>query len=788
MGFTGIKYNTEQRDIEELLESVDRPGDYCVHSKLVSPMPRLDVRHVGTVAFPVQPAQVRSLVEVAERAPYGKGPETVLDTSVRDCWQIDSAAIRLGGQGWTGAFRTILEQVSGGLGCPSERLEARPYKLLVYEPGGFFTPHRDTEKEVGMVGTLVISLPTEGAGGELVVRHKDREQVIDMCVSDPSVLAYAAFYADCTHETRPLQKGHRVALVFNLILRGPGDSGLLRAPDYTEHATAISSSLRAWSGDAPSGAKIVWLLDHDYSTAGLSFATLKGTDAVVARTLASAANRADCLLHAAIVQISEYGSGEYGWYDDDVDDVPMGEVEDWDCSLDGWIAPDDSRPNYGEIPLLNGELLPDGALANADPDERRVEEASGNAGVNVEHVYRKAALVVWPRAGTIQALARGSILGAIEYIQSRLAVTVGRNGPHEGPTVLGEQLIDAWTQEGTRGWRYDPRGECVRKMIAVLVKISDPDLTVRFLTAAAVRAYSGVENGELIAAARQVGAVRMAGFLPDLVRTNVPRHPETVLNLLWGLKETHCDSGCGEWRELLATSVAEALLALPRALSPQPVKERPWEAPEPKSLDAQAICDLFSLTHRFELEPQAMGTVRMISTHPNQATPDRTIPQALALMRDRNTSLAESRVYQALWRHASAFLLSRSGSPPEEPRNWLIDARVECNCSGCIQLKAFCNSPKIKETKIAVAQSERAHLRRKIDDLKLDIDYVTERKGRPYRLVCLKNRASHKRRLAEYAEDIKHMRVLIRSVPSGTMSDARSSELNRLRMATARLA
>lgn len=201
-------------------------------------MPRLEVKRVGTVAFPVQPAQVRALIEVAERAPYGKGPSTVLDTSVRNCWQIDSAAIRLGGQGWTVAFTTIMEQVSGGLGCPSERLEARPYKLLVYEPGGFFTPHRDTEKEVGMVGTLVVALPTEGAGGELVVRHKDREQVIDMCVSDPSLLAYAAFYADCTHETRALRKGHRVALVFNLILREPGNSAL-KAGTQTQQGDSL---------------------------------------------------------------------------------------------------------------------------------------------------------------------------------------------------------------------------------------------------------------------------------------------------------------------------------------------------------------------------------------------------------------------------------------------------------------------------------------------------------------------------------------------------------------------
>ena len=34
------------------------------------------------------------------------------------------------------------------------------YKLLLYEPGSFFLPHRDTEKGDRMFATLVIVLPS----------------------------------------------------------------------------------------------------------------------------------------------------------------------------------------------------------------------------------------------------------------------------------------------------------------------------------------------------------------------------------------------------------------------------------------------------------------------------------------------------------------------------------------------------------------------------------------------------------------------------------------------------
>ena len=164
MGVTSVRYNTQLRKIEKLLKSLDRPGDYWVHSKLVTPMPSLVVDQVGTIAFPVQEAQIDALIGKAERTPYGKWTDTVLDSSVRDSWQIDHKSFQLGGPGWSPTLKTILGQVANGLGCDRERLEARPCKLLVYEPGVLFQPCRDTEKQVGMIGTLVVSLADRGIG------------------------------------------------------------------------------------------------------------------------------------------------------------------------------------------------------------------------------------------------------------------------------------------------------------------------------------------------------------------------------------------------------------------------------------------------------------------------------------------------------------------------------------------------------------------------------------------------------------------------------------------------
>ena len=62
-------------------------------------------------------------------------------------------------------------------------MEARLYKLLVYEKGGFFLPHRDSEKDDGMVASLIVVLANPFEGGALVVRHAHPTVAEAFCAS-----------------------------------------------------------------------------------------------------------------------------------------------------------------------------------------------------------------------------------------------------------------------------------------------------------------------------------------------------------------------------------------------------------------------------------------------------------------------------------------------------------------------------------------------------------------------------------------------------------------------------
>ena len=151
----------------ERLQSVERPGDFCTGGLRTIFMPAIDVAGVGRIALPLLPAQAEALVAIAEAAPYGRGADTIVDSSVRKTWQIDPGKVQIGGRQWDRTLADLVADVASGLGV-TEPVAADFYKLLIYDAGSFFVGHRDTEKVPGMFATLVIMLPSEHEGGDLI--------------------------------------------------------------------------------------------------------------------------------------------------------------------------------------------------------------------------------------------------------------------------------------------------------------------------------------------------------------------------------------------------------------------------------------------------------------------------------------------------------------------------------------------------------------------------------------------------------------------------------------------
>ena len=201
------------RELTDLLAKIGPPGAFATRTTAAPEALRLEVRGVGPVRLPVTRARGRRLCGIARPARYGLGDRTLLDPGVRDTWEIARSRVKIDQRKWKQTLLPELERIRRGLGLPEEcRLSAELHNMLVYEPGQFFLPHQDTEKQDGMIGSLVVLLPSDHKGGSMVQHHDEKVSFR----GSREKLTLIAFYADCRHEVRPVKEGYRVVLTFNL--------------------------------------------------------------------------------------------------------------------------------------------------------------------------------------------------------------------------------------------------------------------------------------------------------------------------------------------------------------------------------------------------------------------------------------------------------------------------------------------------------------------------------------------------------------------------------------------
>jgi hypothetical protein len=124
----------------------------------------------------------------------------------------------------TKRFRQSPQSVNLEQGCPFPCFEPTPIFLLPTGPGDFFLPHVDTPIDPKFfVGTVVVCLPSQFTGGELVaVTHGQTSQTFDFAPrsSEKDVFQFAAFYGDCPHEIRHAA-GNRVTLTYQIVRERP---------------------------------------------------------------------------------------------------------------------------------------------------------------------------------------------------------------------------------------------------------------------------------------------------------------------------------------------------------------------------------------------------------------------------------------------------------------------------------------------------------------------------------------------------------------------------------------
>ena len=746
-----------------LLQSVQRPGDFFAEGRTALMAPSLEVDGVGPVALPLLPVQARQLIAVAEPAPYGRGTETLVDPTVRRCWQISPDRMRIRGQHWMRTLDAILEHVTAGLGV-TDPVTAAFYKLLVYDQGSFFVDHRDTEKAPGMFATLLVVLPSDFSGGELVVRHKDRVAQLDLRSDDPGEVAFAAFYADCVHEVRPITAGHRLVLVYNLVREGK--NRLPEPPNYERELTRVAALLRGWrdrladSDDVPE--KLVYPLEHAYTPAELGFAALKGADRAVAGVLTAAAQQSGCDLHLALLTVEETCTAEYsddyrpryGRSDDEDEGVEAGEVLDQSTALSHWQRPDGATLTFGEIPVEPEEFSPPDIRDSLTPDEEHFHEATGNEGATIERTYRRAALVLWPGGRTFAVLSQAGLVASVPYLED----LAGRStqGADEDKALsrgqareLAKHIIARWPQP-TLGWR--PRADKVAsfetRVLTALAQLDDAAQIERFLTEiTAAGSYWADDNAAVIAALDRLAPPDDARVMERIIAGTATTAWDACADLL--------AQAATAWPAARAAALSSAatrlLAALPRDQG-RNTPDDPWT--RLRAIKPDFVVAL--VTGLAAIGPSlAAKAVDHILTHSKRYDPDLVLVPAVRVLMKRGP--AERQAAERLRAACIAHLRARTAEPLAPPSDWRRSNALPCNCHHCADLARFLAHPEQKVWVLKAAQADRSHVENTVRNAGSDVDIATDRKGRPYSLVCTKNQASYQQRAAQRTQDLQDL-------------------------------
>ena len=274
--------------MKQIFADISSGGDFCTGGVAKFPcLPGLQIDGVGEISLPLSLSQAEQIKSVGKQAPYGKGTETVVDKDVRSTIQLEPSQVTITNQQWNSSLEGLVSDSCFAMGVDKSNVRTTLYKLLLYEPGGHFKPHQDTEKDIGMFATLIVQFPSDFKGGSLSVRHCGVERNFEMGAHDSSCTQhhhFLAHFSDCEHQVHEVTAGHRLVAVYSLSWLE--STAKPSAPDMSA-PQRLADALRKFLGSRTFG----YMLTHEYTRQTLTALGLRGLklrDRAVAGTVLAA--------------------------------------------------------------------------------------------------------------------------------------------------------------------------------------------------------------------------------------------------------------------------------------------------------------------------------------------------------------------------------------------------------------------------------------------------------------------------------------------------------------------
>lgn len=764
------KDNPLKRIISEL-EKAKRPSSFYTSGSFNVEDAQIAVAGIGPIKFPMRTADISKLCDVAVQAPYGRRTETIVDKEVRDTLEIPANEVSFSKE-FSEKLKFAIETIASTLHLEIDRLDCEPYKLLIYKKGGFFLPHRDSEKKKGMVASLVVVLPTKFRGGDLIVKHEQIQKRFDFETARSQTQAeFVAFFADCVHEVKKVTSGFRVGLTFNLILRD------VPKPKSSKQAMKSNAELRqaieGWithRAESP----IVFSLEHLYTSDGLEPDLLKGADAVLFEELLCIAKELDCNIHLGQVsrhlcQYADDGSFEFGRrgyhrFSDDYSQLNIGETFDDEIEIDGWKDATGKSKKLPSLPCESSQLISATPIEQWIPTKQDYEGYTGNAGNTLNRWYHKSAIILWPNSKHFDVLTQMGLKYAIAEFLGLLAKRSKLKNEKLANATLeciafAKAIIAAWPD---RTHSSPNQGE-IESMCAnfseALPQLQSLELVSEFLQTAA-RRDRRLDLTKLITKSwKEFGRESTLPLIRDLLLYE-PQPNKYGITFNAGLAERDAVWLCKLSKAQLLShdlDFSQLIAIACRKIATQ-------------------LGDLAKENYRIRSEPPTSAWWQLILACLYGRDEDRLnellqLPNEFPTILELREVLVPTAVKLMEWKGKAGESLPgiawnwiesirqklrvATNEKPHEPSDQTRESAMRCHCEYCVQLRDFLRDPDRAEFEIKAAEHHRNHMQHEIEYQSLDLKFQKIRVGNRYALRFTKTTGSYQRALKQYENDLK---------------------------------
>lgn len=712
--------------ILELLNEIKGSGSFVSHQVMGFQFPGLEVDKVGEISYPINEKQAKTLIKKARKAPFGKGSKTIVDPNVRSAWEIDAADLKFTGIGWNGFLNKVLDRIKPDLGIEEYDITASMYKMLIYGEGDFFLPHKDSEKEKGMFGTLIIALPSRHSGGELLIKFDGKQECVDFA-EDASTfkMPYAAFYADCEHEIKPITSGHRICLVYNLVQQKSAKT--IKLESLEGQVIKLADLLQQEEQDPEKPTRVI-LLGHQYTPENFSMQSLKLNDRSKAEALLRAADRAG--YHSKMALVTSYVAGMpmvSGYYDDDLDEnTAMDEVYDESLSIEHWM--DDGLPSL-KIQFREDDLIAAFHLDDDEPIVKEMEGYMGNYGPDLMHWYHYGAVLLWSKKSHAALLPQQDTTTKLEWI----AYYNKRNNELTNEEISAAEAVllsDLGAKDHEKP-DYSP-------IVDWLINRNDGRYFADVGSTLLQRYFVKMDTRQLVRLADTYPTTfaatitRIMGSEPEI---SAFEHFLSLLNELASNPKSELDS----WVAAQAKTLPTLLAALTENADPKKpiVKKETWS-------------NLLDLEKKLPQSGIWVAEMAKLVTACRQRKYINDVVVREIMTRKQKTLLSGT-----VLKICHDDLQQRVNNKPRCPTNWsreLPDTKSDVRQWAI--LAAFLESPDESVFDYRKNQHERSLLENAIKKVTIDLKFGTIRKGSPHTLHITKTQASYQRQMRMWNQDV----------------------------------